>query len=246
MKRELASRPPDQLDNGSGGSTSSTQTTTPQTTPASTTAKPTTTGAAEPSGDGDDSDDGEEPAPTPPTGQPKALVARVLGGAGKLNAGSLDVPVQFFGTIAGGYPLAIDDKLRIELGAAVSFTPVPYTTSSGDHGSGSLVGAVANVGAAYELMPKLVGRVEAGVGASLFAGLGKMGNPFTEGGTPASGALTTVLARGAVSADYAVTPNVVITATPFAFAYTPAPKGFIPDISSLTTMSFLVGVGYQQ
>jgi hypothetical protein len=52
--------------------------------------------------------------------------------------------------------------------------------------------------------------------------------------------------RGAVSADYAVTPNVVITATPFAFAYTPSPAGFMSAISSLTTMSFLVGVGYQR
>jgi hypothetical protein len=71
-------------------------------------------------------------------------------------------------------------------------------------------------------------------------------NPFTEGGASASGALTVFHLRTALSVDYAVTPNIVVTATPIAFAYSPAPDGFDPSISSLTTLSFMAGVGYRR
>ena len=89
-------------------------------------------------------------------------------------------------------------------------------------------------------------RLDVGVGVLVFSGLDKQGNPFTMNGTAATGALSTFHTRVAVSADYAVTPNVVVTATPIAFAYSPAPSGFDPSISSLTTLSFLVGVGYRR
>ena len=245
-RREIANKPPDQLDNGqSTPDTNPTTTTTPRTTPANTTTtKPTTTANPE-DGEEDDGEE-EEPPPMTATGQPKVVVVRAVGGAGKLNAGNLDTPLQFFGTVVGGYPLALNDKLRVELGAALSFTPVPYSTTTGDSGSGAVIGILANAGGAYTLIPKLVGRLELGAGVSVFSGLDKMGNPFTENGVPATGALGSFLVRVAVSADYAVTPNVVITATPFAFAYAAAPAGFDPSISSLTTMSFMVGVGYQK
>jgi hypothetical protein len=248
-RRELANKPPDQLDNGSGSTTTTSTTTPPRNTPANTTAKPnptTATGETETDGENEDEDTGEEPTPGAPSEGPKMISARVLGGAGKLNAGDLDTPLQFFGTIVGGYPLTVAPKVQIELGAALSFTPVPYTTTMGEHGSGGIVGILANAAPSYTIVPKLVGRVEVGVGLSVFTGLGKMGNPFTEGGLPASGPLSTFLARAAISGDYAVTPNVVITATPIAFAYQPAPTGFSPSITSLTTLSFMVGVGYQQ
>ena len=51
--------------------------------------------------------------------------------------------------------------------------------------------------------------------AQIFAGLDKMGNPFTAGGAAATGPLTVFHVRAAVSGDYLVTPNVVITVTPF-------------------------------
>ena len=237
MRRELASKPPDELDSGGGPTTT--------TNPATATPASTTTANAEPVDDGEDEED-EDDTPEPVTEQPKLVVVRMLGGAAKLNAGSLDVPIRFSGTLAGGYPLPLGPKLRLELGAALSFTPVPYETAGGESGSAALLGVVANVGVGYTIIPKLVGRVEAGAGASVFSGLDMMGNPFTENGNPASGGLTTFLARAAVSADYAVTPNIVITAMPIAFTYTPAPAGFLSTIPSLTTLTFMVGVGYQQ
>lgn len=269
MRRELANKPPDQLDNGatSAGTSASSSgtnaanaanaantantantTTQPGATPANTTTGTSTssTASADPRSDEGEEDEGEEETPSAPTGNPTRITARVLGGAGKLGAGDLDVPVQFFGTIVGGYPLTVADKVQIELGAAISFTPVPYTTTMNEQGTGSLVGIAANVGARLALMPKLAARVEAGAGVSVFSGLETMGNPFTAGGVAATGPLSTFLARAALSADFAVTPNVVITAMPIAFAYAPAPSGFQSAISSLTTLSFCVGVGYQR
>jgi hypothetical protein len=244
-RREIANKPPDALDNGSNNSTTQTTTTPRNTT--TTTTTPTNTAANENDTDteNEEEDTGEQPTPGV-FERPKTIVARLTAGAGKLTAGELETPIQFFGTIVGGYPLTLAPKFQLELGAALSFTPVPYTTTMGEHGSGGLVGVMANVSPAYELMPKMVGRLEVGVGAQVFTGLGKMGNPFTDGGMPASGPLSTFLVRVGVSGDYAVTRNVVITATPFAFAYSPAPSGFSSTISSLTTMSFMVGVGYQQ
>jgi hypothetical protein len=243
MRRELASKPPDALDNGQSGGSGTTGAGANQT-PASTT-------TAQINADGTESDDGEEDEeeePTEPTLglQPKMISARVDGGAGKLTAGDLDTKVQFAAALIGGYPLSLNEKLSLELGAAVSFSPVPYSTMSGEKGSGALIGLLANVAPSVTIIPKLAARLDVGAGVLIFSGLGKEGNPFTEGGAAATGALSTFHLRVAVSGDYAVTRNVIVTATPLAFGYSPAPKGFDGSISSLTTVSFLVGVGYRQ
>jgi hypothetical protein len=241
MKRELAAKPPQQLDNGG-------TTTTPAST-GNTGAGTTGTGpsvATGPDGGGErivDSDGGPE---RPADAKPSMLSFRGLAGAAKLSAGDLDTKLQFTAGVLGGYPLAINDKLTLELGAAFAFTPVPYTTSDGMEGSGSLIGLDANVGPSYEVIPKLAIRADIGLGVLLFGGLSKEMNPFTEGGASASGALTVFHLRTALSVDYAVTPNIVVTATPIAFAYSPAPAGFDPSISSLTTLSFMAGVGYRR
>jgi hypothetical protein len=235
VKREIASKPPDSLDRGTDTTTS---------TPS---AKPTTTARTSGADDDEDDDEDDDASVRKATaGQPSLVSVRVGLGAGKLGAGDLDVPVQFAGTLIAGYPLALGDDLQLDLGAAVSFTPVPYETTSGMSGSGSVIGLLANAGAAYTVMPNLAARVDVGIGAQLFAGLGLDGNPFTEQGAPASGALTTFLVRAALSGDYAVTPNVIVTLTPIAFSYSPAPAGFDTSIGSLTTLSFLAGVGYRR
>ena len=245
IKRELAGKPPDQLDSGPASTGETTTTTTP--TDTSGTATTTTAQAGEPVDEGEeDEDEGEEPTEPAPGAQPSLISARIEAGAGKLTAGDLDTPVQFAAAIVGGYPLSINDQLQIELGAAVSFTPVPYTTMAGEHGSGVLVGALANVAPSYTVIPKLALRLDAGIGVLVFSGLGKDGNPFPAMGAPASGALATLHVRAAVSADYAITPNLVLTATPLAFGYSPAPADFDSSISSLTTLSFLAGVSYRR
>lgn len=242
MKRELAAKPPQQLDNGGGTTPTGTGTT-----PTGTGTTPTGTGTTPtgPDGGGErivDSDGG----PERPDAKPSMLSVRALAGAAKLSAGNLDTKLQFTAGVLGGYPLAINDKLTLELGAAFGFTPVPYTTNDNMEGSGSLIGLDANVGPSYEVIPKLAIRADVGLGVLLFGGLDKTMNPFTEGGASASGALTVFHLRTALSVDYAVTPNIVVTATPIAFAYSPAPAGFDPSISSLTTLSFMAGVGYRR
>ena len=249
-RREIANRPPDQLDNGANNSTTAPSnvtgtkaTTTPTT--SKQTSVPQTGQVDNQSPEGDDEDDEETPTPAPATGA-SMISLRADGGVGKLKAGDLSTPVSFAGAIVGGYPLSINDKLSLELGAAISFSPLGYTTSSNQDGNATLIVILANVAPSVTIMPKLSARLDVGAGVLVFACLGKEGNPFTMDGIAATGALSAFHARVAVSADYLVTPNVVLTATPFAFSYSPAPSGLNPTISSLTMMTFLVGVGYRR
>ncbi len=245
LRRELASKPPDALESGTTTPTTPAPTppTTP-TTPTKTAPPPTTIAQVEKPVEDKDVDVRKAPA-EPASSQPSLLSARVELGGGKLMAGELVTPIQFAGAIVVGHPLSLGDKLTLELGAALSVTPAPYAAIGGEHGSATLIGVLANIAPTYALTSKLGARLDIGVGAQMFSGLGN-GNPFTEMGMAASGALTTLLVRAAVSADFAVTPSVVLTATPLAFGYSPAPSGFVPAISSLTTLSFMVGVAYRR
>jgi tetratricopeptide (TPR) repeat protein len=232
LRRELASKPPDALESGTTPPTTPART--PPTTPTPTTPTPTTTAQVEKPVDDKEFDDRKAPT-EPASSQPSLISARVELGAGKLTAGELVTPIQFAGAVVVGHPLSLGDKLTLELGAALSVTPAPYEA----------IGVLANFAPTYALTSKLGARLDIGVGAQIFSGLGN-GNPFTEMGTAPSGPLTTLLVRAAISADFAVTPNVVLTATPLAFGYSPAPSGFLPAISSLTTLSFMVGVAYRR
>jgi len=51
--------------------------------------------------------------------------------------------------------------------------------------------------------------------------------------------------RTALSADYAITPNIVVTATPIAFSYSPPKDGLNKDITAITSIDFMVGIGYR-
>ena len=51
--------------------------------------------------------------------------------------------------------------------------------------------------------------------------------------------------RIAASADYAITKNVLITAIPVAFSYSPPPNGLREDIKSITAIDFMIGLGYR-
>ena len=255
VKREIASKPPDSLDNGMGGSGSTTISAQPAKTPPATTPATTTTAAAKPattatttdaSGNDDGDDDDSSRVTRRGPFKPHVLSARVTAGAAKLGAGNLDTPMQPSIALFAGYPLQLTSKLELDLGPAFTYTAMPYgTTSSGD-GTASLVAIVADAGLAATVAPHLALRGDLGLGVQVMSGLEKSGNPFTTDGSPATGSLSTFLARVAASAEYAVTNNIIVTATPFAFAYAPAPSGFLSSISSLTTLSFLVGVGYRQ
>lgn len=245
VKRDIASKPPDALDNSmsSAPSTPPPATTTPAK-PAAT--KPVATADANNDGGGDDDQQEDKPKAAPTAGwHPSILSARITGGVSKVNAGNVATPVQAAAALTVGYPLVLGDAFTLELGAAGTFAPVSYGTTSAGDGSASFIGLAANVGASYQVMPSLAVRVDAGAGVLLLGGLEKDGNPFTMSGSAATGTLSALLVRAALSADYAITNNFIVTATPIAFSYSPAPSGLLSSISSLTTLSFMVGVGYR-
>jgi hypothetical protein len=90
--------------------------------------------------------------------------------------------------------------------------------------------------------PKIALRSDLGIGALFFSGL-EMGNPFTEDGGGASGALGMLAVRVAASLDYALTPNVVATVTPISATYSPAKEGL--RSGTLLQLDFMLGVGYR-
>jgi len=192
-------------------------------------------------GDGDEDDGGSVTKPARFAG-PHVISARLTGGGTKVNAGTNPVPVQATFALLAGYPIAINNKLMIDTGAAFTFTPVPYTDIMARSDTAQLWGVMANAGATFEVIPKLGLRGDVGVGALFFAGVNQ--SPFTNN-APTSGALTMFHFRGAVSADYAVTPNIMITATPFAFSYSPPKAGLDPSITSITSIDFMVGIGFR-
>lgn len=196
--------------------------------------------------DGPGDGDHEDRITTPPPAGPHLISVRFTGGGTKVNAGDKpeeQVPVQATFALMAGYPIAINDKLTVEAGAAVTFTPVPFELGSGmGTRTGQLWGLVANGAATYEVIPKLGVRGDVGLGALFFANIDE--SSFIGGGMT-TGALSMFHVRGAVSADYAITPNVVVTATPIAFTYSPPHDGLVSDIKSITSIDFMLGIGYR-
>jgi tetratricopeptide (TPR) repeat protein len=195
-------------------------------------------------GHDDEDDGGSITKPAHLTG-PHVISARLTGGGTKVGAGSIDVPVQFTAALVAGYPIAINDKLTVDAGAAFTFTPVPYnagTASMVRNETAQLIGLMANAGATYEVIPKLGVRGDVGLGALFFANVSE--SPFTSF-APTSGALTMFHLRAALSADYAFTPNIVGTVTPIAFSYSPPKDGLDPNIKAITSIDFMLGIGYR-
>jgi hypothetical protein len=243
MKREIASKPPTSLDGG-GTATGGTATGSGSASNGTQTA----TGGGDGGEDGGE-EDGEDDG-VAASDRPSLMALRLAIGAGKLGAGDLDTKVQVMTALIGGYPLWLGDKLRLDVGAGLTFTPVPFNTSPptgmSENATSKVIGIFANAGPTFMATPKIGLRADIGVGVQLFTGLGRPYSPFTEAGGAASGALSSVLVRMALSGDYAVTPNLVVTLTPIAFSYAPAPDGFDSGISSLTTASALAGISYQR
>lgn len=202
--------------------------------------------ATKPAADGGEEDTGSVTVPA--TGAaPHLISARLIGGVTKVSAGDNPVPVQATFALVAGYPIAINPQLTIEAGAVLTFTPVPFEPahagSTGATRTGQLWGLLANAGATYEVIPRLGVRADVGLGALFFAGIDE--SPFT-GGMMTSGALSMFHLRAALSADYAITPNVVLTAMPFAFTYSPPKAGLVADIKSITSVDFMLGIGYRK
>lgn len=205
-------------------------------------------GTVSTSAPGGDEDDSGSVTRSGRTEAPHLISLRFTGGGTKVSAGGSAVPVQATFALSAGYPIPINDKLTIEAGAAVTFTPVPFEftprgSTMTQSKTGQLWGVVANGAASYEVYPRVSLRGDVGLGALFFANIDE--SPFTAG-QMTSGALTMFHVRAAASADYAITPNLVLTATPIAFTYSPPKDGLASDISAITSIDFLIGIGYRK
>lgn len=191
----------------------------------------------------DDEEDEDGITKTAPSTAPRLITMRLTGGGARLTAGNIEVPTLATVALFAGYPIPVADKVIVEVGAGFTYTRVPFVmNSSGASKSASLVAVMANVGAVYEVVPKLSLRAEVGAGGLFF--LGASESPFT-GDLETTGALGMAHVRVGVSADYAITPNLVVTAAPFSFSYSPPKEGLREDIESLTEIDFMVGLGYR-
>jgi hypothetical protein len=193
---------------------------------------------------GEEGDDGEGVTKGTKSTQAKLVSARLEGGASAFSAGNLKWPVQGTGTLIAGYPLHPAPKLELDLGAALAFTPVAFdNTFTGAKQTATFTEVLADVGVGYDVIKNLAVRGDLGLGVLSFNGIQQMGSPFTKNGAGATGPLGMFALRVGVSADYAFTPNVFGTVTPFALSFSPAPSGLV--FTSLVRVDFMVGVGYR-
>jgi Tetratricopeptide repeat len=175
--------------------------------------------------------------------QPKVISLRVGAGLGIPNLDPVSVANQLSTSLIGGYPIALGDTLGVDVGAALSFSPLQWTNRDGVTETSLFVTAVVNAGLRVEVIPNLLLRGDVGAGAMFFTNIAA-GNPFTVGGQEAAGgALTMFHVRVGAAAEYAASKNFSLWASPFTLGYSPAKEGLLAD--SITQISFLAGAGYR-
>lgn len=174
---------------------------------------------------------------------PKVISVRVGAGLAIPNFDPVEVGNQFSATIIGGYPLALGPKLGLDVGAAFGLSPLQWQDGPGDTQTSMIITAVANAGLRFEVAPKVHLRADAGLGLLFFTNVAAS-NPFTENGQAADGgALTMFHVRGGAAAEYELTPQVTLWASPLTFGYSPAKAGLLAD--AITQISFVAGAGYR-
>ena len=196
----------------------------------------------------------KEPEPVPPEEEeeveeeapahPRIVSLRALGGASYLSAGG-DLDKLLLG-ISGGvaYPIYID-KVGIEPGVLISYSPVPWDNESADaSGTIGLIGLLANAGITYPLAPRFGLRGDVGAGVLVLSGVSKAGNPFLEMGDTADGALSRAHLRLAAGIEFMVAPGFILSAQPV-ISYSPKGTDLNSEISSITRFEALIGAGYR-
>ena len=175
---------------------------------------------------------------------PRVVSLRAAAGPSYLSAGG-DLSKLLFGVSAGvAYPLHVD-KIGIEPGVLVSYTPVSWDNEmTGASGTIGLVGLLANAGATYPLGSGFGLRGDLGVGVLVLTGVTKSGNPFLEMGDTADGALSRAHLRLAAGVEFAVAPGFILSAQPV-ISYSPKGSDLNSEISSITRFEVLVGAGYR-
>lgn len=175
--------------------------------------------------------------------QPRKISLRAGAGLGIPQMDPVNVANQFSATLIGGYPIPLAPQVGIDVGAALSLSPLQWNDGAGVSNTSLFITAVVNASLRYEVLPKLTLRGDAGVGALFFTNIVE-DNPFTMGGQATSGgALTMFHLRAGASAEYSIIPSVTVWASPITFGYSPAKEGLVAD--SIIQLSFLAGFGYK-
>jgi len=202
--------------------------------------KPTQVAAVDPD---DNEEDGDPQLRAYLGDQPKVISLRVGAGLGVPRMSPVKVANQFSATIIGGYPLLLAPKIGVDLGAALSLSPLQWDDGEGGSQTSLFVSAVVNAGFRVEVMPKLMLRADLGLGALFLTNVSD-GNPFTmEGQAADGGALTMFHVRAGAAAEYAVASSISLWASPITFGYSPSKAGLLSD--SIIQLSFLAGLGYR-
>jgi hypothetical protein len=198
------------------------------------------------SGHSDGVDDGSEDANlgNGAASGPDSLSSSIGVGPAFVRLNALDVPTQISFALRAGHPMQFG-MLDVEAGAAVTYTPVPWNNRMANtSGTAALWGILLNAGISYPLMDRLLARTDFGLGVLNFSGLGNS-NPFTLGGAVPSRPLTMFNVRVELGVAYNITPNLVVSVSPFVFAYSPADESLNALVGSLIRYDLLIGAGYR-
>jgi hypothetical protein len=148
------------------------------------------------------------------------------------------MPVQPSFAIGAGYPIPAGPVV-LDVGVRVSLAPIKYDTMTSTK-TAMLSGFHANLAASYSLAPRFSVRGDLGAGVAMLNRLAD-GNPFTDSRAAAS--FTMLSMRAGLSADYAITSNLIATLAPISIEY-----AWVPDqlfIDSLVQFDVLAGLGYR-
>jgi tetratricopeptide (TPR) repeat protein len=182
-------------------------------------------------------DDRVDPTPGP---GPDRLILVAEGGAAFFDIGDAVLPVSATLRLGAAYPLSVG-PLRVEPGAAVVLSTMPYQQQDGDS-TAMLTTFLVNAAVSYPLGESLRVGGEVGVGLLRFSGLAA-GNPFSEGAME-TGGMQSVAIRIGAGAEYRLLERLGLSAGG-AFGYAGAHERLRDAISSVTRIELLTGVRYR-
>jgi hypothetical protein len=176
--------------------------------------------------------------------EPSRVSVAIALGPAFVDTRGLDVPIRPSFALRAGYPMQTR-LLDVELGVAATYMPVRWRNPDfSASGTAALWSLLLNAGASQPLLSsRLSARVDLGLGVLTFSGLG-MHNPFTIDGVP-SGPLTMLDVRVELGVAYALTPKLVLSASPLVLSYSAPDEALNDSVGRLTRYEMLFGAGYR-
>jgi hypothetical protein len=175
----------------------------------------------------------------PPDAAPQLVVARLTGGIALLSAADLSIPAQPVVRLIAGYPIHVA-PVTLEIGASVSYTPLPYRVMNATK-RGTMLGMRAAAVASVPVASRIALRGELGLGMVSLSGL-EAGNPLSSDTRAATFTLPSVAVG--IAADFSLATNLTATLSPFNLTFSRGADGMYA--SSLREIDIVVGIGYRQ